>query len=178
VVGGDPLDRFTNARQQVDRVLQRGTPDFDHAMQVPRTDALTGHLDGGLQHRERHALHAVTEDLQVAALDVQQVLMRARIREIHVRTEDRLEVGFRLPVVVLALPQRVVAVETDPSDARHRMLSFHVPRRPRRIPAALARHEKRPPCEGRPSASTVSEDGISVSHRNSAAVRCHRPAEA
>ena len=68
-----------------------------------------------LDHGQGHALGAIAEQREVAALDREQAVVE--IVEIDVAGEDRLECGLRGAVVVLAAPQRVVGVEPDQPDA-------------------------------------------------------------
>ena len=76
-------------------------------------DAGLGDLDRGLHHRQRHALHAVAEQREVAHLHRVQALVRARVVQVDVVLHDALELGLCTVVVVLAAPEGVVAVEAD-----------------------------------------------------------------
>src|SRR5690606_39587840 len=73
-----------------------------------------------LDHRQRHALHAVAEHADVAALDLVQALPHPHVLQVDVARDDGLELELRLVEVVLAAPEGVVGVEADHFDPCHR----------------------------------------------------------
>ena len=131
VIRSECLDRFADTRQQFDRMGQHFLADADQSMQVAGTDQATGDIESRLDHRQGHALGAITEDVDIAGLDREQALVHARIGEIDIATDDALELGLRGVVEILALPQRVIAIEADQLN-RHRALPQSAP-----VPAAL-----------------------------------------
>src|SRR5690606_5313952 len=116
---GHGLDRLADAVQQFDRMAQGVAADVHHLLQVAGGDAGIGQLDGGLDHRQGHALYAVAEHLEVAALDLEQVAQGACVVQVDVAADDLLVALLRGTVVVLAAPQGVVAVEADQADVLH-----------------------------------------------------------
>ena len=116
---GDRLDRQAHVGQQFDRMTQDALAELDQTVEIVRGDALTAQHDRGLDHRQRHALGAVAEQLEIAPLGLEQALVHARIAEVDVGPEHALEFGVCGLEIVLAAPQRIVGVEADQVDARH-----------------------------------------------------------
>jgi hypothetical protein len=113
VLRGNLLDRLANSRQQLDRMRQHFLADTDQAVEVTRTDQPSGDIERRLDHRQRHALGAVTEHMDVAGFDREQALVDAYVAEVDVGPDDAFELGLCGVVVVLALPERIVPVKSD-----------------------------------------------------------------
>ena len=116
VVRADRFDRFADAGQQFHRMLQQRFAERDDAMQVARADARVGDFHRGFDHRQHHAFDAVAEQREVALLHRVQAFVRARIGEVDVTPDDVFEIPLRAAVIILAAPERVVAVEADQAD--------------------------------------------------------------
>ncbi len=86
---------------------------FDQAMDVGRVDPTGADRDGGFHHRQRHALGAVAEQREVALLGGQHRVVHALVGKVDIAPDDLREELIRLAVIAFAVPQRVVAVETD-----------------------------------------------------------------
>ncbi|KAG1389050.1 hypothetical protein G6F59_015696 [Rhizopus arrhizus] len=104
--------------------------DVQHALDVLGIDALAGDVDGRVDHRQHHALHAIAEPGQVALLHFQQVA--GGLGGVHgdIARQQVQVILLGLAVVVLALPQRVVTVKTNQADGarRRRRGGIHPPR--------------------------------------------------
>jgi hypothetical protein len=87
--------------------------DLHQLMDIRRRDATLGDGDGRFHHRQRHALGAVAEQFQVAPLGGQHARLDVRIGDIHIAPDQRRELHAGLAVIALAVPERIVAVETD-----------------------------------------------------------------
>lgn len=73
-------------------------------------------FDRGFDHRQRHALGAVTEYLEIAPLHRQQMLLHAAVAQVQIIGQNRFEIRFGAAVIVLALPEGIVAIEADQLD--------------------------------------------------------------
>src|SRR5580698_4799777 len=87
--------------------------DLHQLMDVGGRDAALGDGDGRFHHRQRHALCAIAEQLQIAPLGGQHARLYVRIGDIHIAPDQRRELHAGLAVIALAVPERIVAVETD-----------------------------------------------------------------
>src|SRR5690606_488112 len=117
--GRDLLHRLAHARQQVHRVAQHVLGDVHDAVQVACGNAPLGDVDRGLDHGQRHALHAVAEHRDVALLHRVQAIAHAGVAEVDVAPDDAFEFLLRGVEIVLAAPQGVVGVEADHVDHGH-----------------------------------------------------------
>ena len=79
-------------------------------------DPPVGDLDGRLDQRQRERLHAVAEQRQVAALDLEEPRVEGGVVEVDVRTHEVAEAILGVDEEVLAVPEGVVAVERDDLD--------------------------------------------------------------
>src|SRR5690606_21855741 len=127
-LGGHGLDRLAHAREQFHRVPQQVLGQGHDAVHVGAADAAAGDVDGGFDHRQRHAFHAVAEHRQVGLLHRVQALAGAGVA-VDVARGDRLEVPLGLVEIVLAAPEGVVGVEADHADRGHRPIIRETPRR-------------------------------------------------
>ena len=94
-------------------MLQHRLAKLDDPMDIACRNALPSHRDRRFHHRQRHALGTVAEQLEIALLGRQHVGLHAVISKIDVATDNGGECRVRLLVIILAVPQRVVAVEAD-----------------------------------------------------------------
>ena len=86
---------------------------LDQLVDVGGGDATIADRDRRLHHRQRHALGTVAEQLQVALLGGQHAVMRVLVTKVDIAPQDGGEHLACLAVITFAVPQRVVAVETD-----------------------------------------------------------------
>ena len=120
---GDERQRLGHARQQLHGTSQHVAAGGEDPLDVGHRHGAVAHLDGRLDHGEREPLDAVPEQLQVAPLD--HLEPRQHILTCGMCGEQVHEPLLGPGEGVLAVPERVVAVEPDDGNPGRPAISSH-----------------------------------------------------